>query len=277
MELHGDKIRLLAPTLKPFAALIIRWEQNNEPPPAKVDAAVSAATSKYVACLGRTSTDSLARSMKREGGSWTRMDMEEESYFDGSDDEEDSSKSAGSSTSGSRKRGSDAEESERKKIRVEGSASDTAGMGVGENGKGKGKAKSLVDYGDDSDEETAPGGFVREDSPQEPPAPVDVSLPLPTTTPPPTSPVTTNSVEQPEFIPATSDPPPPPLGSLRRKAEADDEELDLLSAASKTRKVVAQSAKPISSGPIKISFGVKSGGWSSPVPPAVVDESVAKD
>lgn len=92
------------------------------------------------------------------------MDMEEESYFDGSDEEDDGTARP------SRKRDSDSSEGNlTKKPKLDSPATSpkattTGGMtrsvtwssGLD---KGKGKGKSLVDYGDDSDEEGSPGGF----------------------------------------------------------------------------------------------------------------------
>lgn len=113
------------------------------------------------------------------GGNWTRMDTEEEeSYFNGSDEEEDSTTTATpASTTPSKKREGDPTEnlSAGKKLKLDGSSTNSTLPGGGSLSRSqtwpsdtsKGKGKSLVEYGDDDEEEDGeigPGGFIREKS-----------------------------------------------------------------------------------------------------------------
>ncbi|KAK4704487.1 protein phosphatase 4 regulatory subunit 3, partial [Phenoliferia sp. Uapishka_3] len=155
MDRYGDKVRQLALTLKTFEMLIAKWEQNNEPPPKPAEVS-STATSK---------------SMTRESRSWARMDVEEDNYFNGSDEEEDSTAAGGSAGKpGSRKREADDSDGDRKRLRLDQAPSSLPRSKTWPevSSDTKGKGKGLVDYGDDSDEEdsttSAAGGFVKEDA-----------------------------------------------------------------------------------------------------------------
>lgn len=118
MDRSGDTVRKLAagtgtsPGLRPFEALIARWEMNNEPPPPvsliadtsadSVQSPTSGATSRYVLSVTFRKVikvdpcfrnSSMQRQTSQPG--WTpRRELEEESYFNTSDDEEDDERDA---------------------------------------------------------------------------------------------------------------------------------------------------------------------------------------
>lgn len=195
--------------------------------------------------------------MTREGGNWTPMDMEEESYFNGSDEEEDGPIKIGPIASSSRKRESDSEDSERKKVRIipdgdNGLPRSQSWPGaLTENQKGKGKG--LVDYGEEEEEEG--GGFVREIVLEE--KEEKEAVPLIGPIQPTLSTTILEKETKPPETEAIPNSPPPPLGILRRKAEQEEEEsFGLLSAATKAKKLIAAKL----GGPIKISL-LRSSSW----------------
>lgn len=178
--------------------------------------------------------------------------MEEESYFNGPDDDDDplsldsimGSFRANAASGPSRKRESEMDDAGRKKAKTAGTLGESGGVSqssvaLGEKG-GKGKGRGLVDYGDDSDEEISPGGFIREDAAADAdhhPLVVDPAVLSPATTSPPSDRPKVDEGETPDSAPVPAAPPPalsePPP---RRKVEEDDDELGLLSAASKLKK-----------------------------------------
>ncbi|ORY90176.1 component of IIS longevity pathway SMK-1-domain-containing protein [Leucosporidium creatinivorum] len=84
VERYGERVRQLATTLKTFENLIIKWEQNNEPPPS-----ATTVGGKSEGAPGEEK-GATSKSMVRENSTWSRMEVEEEdNYFNGSDDEED--------------------------------------------------------------------------------------------------------------------------------------------------------------------------------------------
>lgn len=183
------------------------------------------------------------------------MEMEEESYFNSPDDEEDDDPLSlgniigplrANATSGpSRKRESDIDEVGRKKAKLaesEGGGSGGASASQSRGGGRKGKGKSLVDYGDDSDEEISPGGFIREDviSIDAVASSALTSDPIALGTVPTKSSNGTTTTSEEESISSSlvSTTPPPPQSEPppRRKAEEEDDQLGLLSASSKCKK-----------------------------------------
>ncbi|KAL8284157.1 hypothetical protein RQP46_004906 [Phenoliferia psychrophenolica] len=270
MDRHGERIRLLARTLKTFEMLIARWEQNNEPPP-KVEAVSATATSK---------------SMTREGGNWARMDIEEESYFNGSDEEDDSTNvstgGSGSTTkqpAGSRKRDAEASDGDdRKRLRLDQAPSSLPRSKTWPEAASdtKGKGKGLVDYGDDDSDDdddasssssapidSNPGGFVR--AAEAPPILGTGDKPAqPFSSSSSSSSSTTNGAtstpEEPAPVVIDTGEGPPPIPPRRKEAD-DDDTLALLGGAAKRKAAVggqagaASGPKPASK--FKVSFGVK--------------------
>ncbi|SCV68346.1 BQ2448_467 [Microbotryum intermedium] len=253
VERYGDKVRLLATTLKTFESLVIKYEQNKEPPP-------SASTTT----LGTPSIEGSARanalgslggvSMARENSTgWAgRMDFEEdESYFDGSDDDEPgpSAPSPTSQTlSKKRQTGGDGD--------VDASSPERQKRAKFEAKASSGSLLSLVDYGDDEDEASTgadsevpsgEGGFIKDD----PPVPSASQSTL----------MTKDETIAPK---PSSEAPPPPLLSLaelkKKKDEEDDGAMGFLSSKKKSPASTAPSnaTNKSSTGPaggIKISLG----------------------
>ncbi|GAA5898668.1 hypothetical protein JCM5296_005955 [Sporobolomyces johnsonii] len=182
MDRAGDQIRRLAHQLKTFEALIARWEMNNEPPPPPPSAVTGSASTATDGEGGGATSEGMRRQSSISG--WApRMDNEEESYFNTSDDEDEpeigppapaSSSSPSSSDSvlsfasfGSSRRkreptsnpslsASTAGDSKRPRLDDE-----ATGLPRSQTWPGaRGKAGSLVDYlgdgDDDSDEEQLP-------------------------------------------------------------------------------------------------------------------------
>ncbi|KAM0756516.1 DUF625-domain-containing protein [Meredithblackwellia eburnea MCA 4105] len=246
MDRYGERVRQLALWLRTFEMIIAKWEQNNEPPPsAEVPAAAA-----------------VGAPPPREAGSWSRMDMEEESYFNASDDEDDSTgvttSPSMSTRSGSRKREADAADGDRKRAKIDGPPSPSGGPGVSTlprsktwpeaAGDAKGKGRGLVDYGEDDEEDIATaGGFVRAQG-----AVVSSSAGK-------------TEEEEEEIGPRLDEAAVPPPTPPKRKEVDDEDELSLLSAKRKPSpkpggaKSGGVAANSGSAGKIKMSLGVKSG------------------
>lgn len=212
--------------------------------------------------------------MTREGGNWARMDVEEESYFNGSDEDDDAS---GAPKAGSRKREAEASTEDRKRLRLDQAPSSLPRSKTWPEGAtdSKGKGKGLVDYGDEDsdDEDVTPGGFIR--AAEAPPA-----LGGSDTGPVSTASESTLETETPAPEPPAEDPAPGPLIDTgdgpppvppRRKEADDDDQLGLLSAKRKLAakpSIGAAKAGAVTS-KFKVSFGVKNlaslaGGAGSP-------------
>ncbi|SCZ90217.1 BZ3500_MvSof-1268-A1-R1_Chr1-3g01846 [Microbotryum saponariae] len=262
VERYGDKVRLLATTLKTFESVVIKYEQNKEPPPAALTT---------TSTMGAPSLDGSARahalgslggvSMSRENSTgWAgRMDVEEdESYFNGSDDEDEFGPPAlnPSSPTLSKKRPGEEEDEQassperQKRAKLEAKASSAALL-------------PLVDYGEDEDEpltdvdeevSSGEGGFIKDD----PPVP---SASQATST-------TDKEAEAPREAPIPSpEAPPPPLLSLaelkKKKDEEDDGALGFLNnkkssastAAARASNATNRSTSSGAAGGIKISLG----------------------
>ncbi|GAA6033750.1 hypothetical protein JCM8097_004413 [Rhodosporidiobolus ruineniae] len=105
MDRSGDQVRLLArgnglaQPLRTFDSLIARWEMNNEPPPLPVVTISAAGPSDAPADVGGPASASMQRERSNPPGWSPRMELEEESYFDASDEEDDAPGEADSTAS----------------------------------------------------------------------------------------------------------------------------------------------------------------------------------
>ncbi|KDE09645.1 hypothetical protein MVLG_00051 [Microbotryum lychnidis-dioicae p1A1 Lamole] len=261
VERYGDKVRLLATTSKTFESLVIKYEQNTRPPPAALTTSSMGASSLD----GSTRAHALGSlggvSMSRENSTgWAgRMDVEEdESYFNGSDDEDEIGPPAPnpSSPTLSKKRPGKEEDEQassperQKRAKLEAGASNAALL-------------PLVDYGDDEDEpltdvdeevSSGEGGFIKDD-------PAVPSASQATST-------TDKEAEVPREVPKPSpEAPPPPLLSLaelkKKKDEEDDGAMGFLKNKKKSASTTAatpsnatnRSTSSGAAGGIKISLG----------------------
>ncbi|BGP12316.1 hypothetical protein JCM10213_002580 [Rhodosporidiobolus nylandii] len=97
MDRAGEQVRKLAtvvPPLKTFESLIARWEMNNEPPPVPT-VTVSAPGGEGASSSGAGATSTSMQRQRSQPAGWNaRMEIEEESYFNGSDDEDEEDKPA---------------------------------------------------------------------------------------------------------------------------------------------------------------------------------------
>ncbi|KAM0793606.1 hypothetical protein ACM66B_001039 [Microbotryomycetes sp. NB124-2] len=244
MDRYDKRIRELAKTLKTFENFVIKWEQNNAPPPPK-----------------EPSGNAVSAEMSRERStSWSRMVEEaEEKYFNDDDDEDDSStttaEATGAAASASvdmlsahvdtpRKRPSSANTGDSVSEHDSDLSPSGSPSGGGGGGGGSGKRirlektksltsfpdvapstttslKPLVDYFDEDDEddgrgskktfETGAGGFIREAEP--------MVIESDAVSPPPSTTTTTTKGAEPQSLAS-----PPPLPPLRKKAEHDDDD-----------------------------------------------------
>ncbi|GAA5999884.1 Psy2p [Rhodotorula paludigena] len=260
MDRGGEVVRRLANAkIRTFESLLARWEMNNEPPPLSLSSTSGSEGSLAAAGSGGATSSSMQRQPSAPG--WTpRRELEEESYFNTSDDE-DEGDSAATPTSlpgpsaellASASFGSSRRKREPTSNPSIGGASEEPGepkrpkLAEGAETRAK-PGNPLVDYFDDEEEEDAKpsdavkpegdelaGGFIRERRGAFDVGPVlakpteESSSSMQVDTPP-----TTNGTTAPPStaVPDDKGAPPflPSLGALKRKKEEDDDgELGLL-------------------------------------------------
>ncbi|KAI8452612.1 component of IIS longevity pathway SMK-1-domain-containing protein [Phakopsora pachyrhizi] len=156
MEKEGDRVRKMSEISSTFKNLIIKWEQNNEPPPQAEASSES---------TNRESGENGAHAV-RNIGNWSRtrtLDAEEESYFNNSDEDDSEDNPPKVMIASTSKRSS--KPMTRKRCQglltnpIEGSGSDVVG-GSGSlkttvavlNKAASQQTKPLVDYQDEEDD-----------------------------------------------------------------------------------------------------------------------------
>ncbi|GAA5982206.1 hypothetical protein JCM11641_006225 [Rhodosporidiobolus odoratus] len=204
MDRSSDTVRRLAtgnalcPPFRTFETLIARWEMNNEPPPLPALSASGPGNSNGDSSgLGGGATSTSMQRQRSQPRGWNaRMEVEEESYFNESDDDEETeleglSQSAVSALLASSSFGSSRRKREREAANNPSSFSSSSASGNGaaspkrpklegdlplprsQTWPGAGSNMGLVDYlGEGSDEEEdggvkgeegeLAGGFIRE-------------------------------------------------------------------------------------------------------------------